>query len=433
MSFSRVIVGNFYSSHSYDRVSYNADSAVCIDHTGMIQQILSKTDPNFSKIIQTAKTEDRLTFLNTNEVLLPGFIDLHIHAPQWPQTGTGLDLPLKEWLNDYTFPLEAKYANHTFAKKVYSDLVSSLLAHGTTTAVYFGTMHVSANIELARQCLNFGQRAFIGQVAMDNPFETPDYYRDSSTSSSLSATMTFIQKLTELTGPSSRLVKPIITPRFVPSCTDDLLEGLGKLAHRFDLPIQTHCSESIWEHNYAISRFHKHDTAVLDHFGLLTDKAILAHGTQLDETDLQQISNAHAAIAHCPISNIYFGDGIFTAARAHRYQIDVGLGTDIAGGFSPSLYRNIQQSIMSSRQLPNQSENHLTTANAFYLATYGGAKSLGLKTGLIKPGYWADFQIVCLPDHNDRPASDNNQLERLLYATTANDIKSVYVAGQQVI
>ena len=121
--------------------------------------------------------------ISSHQYIIPGFTDLHIHAPQWPQLGKALDVPLEEWLQKYTFPLEAKYHDENFARMVYSDLVSSLLKSGTTTAVYYGTIHKEANRILADICLNKGQRAIIGKVVMDNPEECPEYYRDVSTQS----------------------------------------------------------------------------------------------------------------------------------------------------------------------------------------------------------------------------------------------------------
>jgi guanine deaminase len=106
-------------------------------------------------------------------VMIPGLVDLHVHAPQWPQLGTGLDLPLERWLFEHTFPLEARFADLDFARPVWSDLVDGLLAHGTTTAVYFATIDVAATTALAEAALAAGQRAYVGRVAMDHPDGTP--------------------------------------------------------------------------------------------------------------------------------------------------------------------------------------------------------------------------------------------------------------------
>jgi len=366
--------------------------------------------------------------------LLPGFTDLHIHAPQWPQAGLALDKPLNEWLNTYTFPLEAKFKDLTFAKKVYKSLVTELLANGTTTGLYFGSIHTDANLVLARICAQLGQRAFIGKVAMDNPEQTPAYYRDESSATALSETEKFIKAMFELQKQTQAELTPVITPRFVPSCTDETLSGLGKLAQKYNLPIQSHCSESIWEDQYAIDHFQLRDAQVLDKFGLLTDKAVMAHGTQLSDSDLALFNQKHTAIAHCPISNAYFGNSVMRVNDAHQQNVKIGLGSDMSGGFSPSIYRNMQQAIMSSQMLQDSGHEkaRITAANAFYLATIGGANALHIKSGQIKAGFKADFQIV--QDQYFDVSSNKPQeiFERLVYHTNKENIKQVYVSGKLV-
>lgn len=346
-----------------------------------------------------------------------------------------MDKPLNEWLQDYTFPLEAKYKDLTFAKDNYTTLVNELLENGTTTVLYFGSIHTDANLVLAKICRNLGQRAFIGKVAMDNPEQTPEFYRDSSSKEALEQTELFIKRLLEIKTKTNAELMPVITPRFVPSCTDETLLGLGSLAKKYDLPIQSHCSESIWEDHYAIERFNRRDSQVLDKFNLLTDKSVMAHGTQLSESDLDLFKKRNTAIAHCPISNVYFGNSVLPVKHIHDKEVTVGMGSDISGGFSPSIYRNIQQAVMSSQMLQDsgQRNSRISATNAFYLATIGGASALHVKTGQIKVGYKADFQIVT--DQYFKTMSNESQdiFERLIYHTTKSEIKEVYVSGKQVI
>ena len=181
-------------------------------------------------------------------------VDLHVHAPQWAQLGKALDAPLEEWLQKYTFPLEAKFADTGFARQVYASLVETLLANGTTTAVYFATIHVEASLALAEICLERGQRALVGKVAMDDPQQCPDFYRDAGASAAAADTRVFIERLAGLQQDGDRLVHPAITPRFVPSCTDALLQELGRIAHQTGCHVQTHCSESDWARDYVQER-----------------------------------------------------------------------------------------------------------------------------------------------------------------------------------
>ncbi|MBA1394419.1 guanine deaminase, partial [Lactobacillus sp. XV13L] len=190
-------------------------------------------------------------------------------------------------LNVYTFPLESKFQSSDFAKKVYENLVQELLAQGTTTALYFGSVHNAGNLELVKACLKYQQRGFVGKVVMDNPQQTPANYRDESAAQALTDTKTFINSVYELNKKARIAVTPVITPRFLPSCTSEALAGLGRLARQYNLPIQSHCSESDWENGYAIQQYHQRDTAVLDHYSLLTNKAIMPHGKILTEADLE--------------------------------------------------------------------------------------------------------------------------------------------------
>jgi len=216
------------------------DHVVSVDDTGHIVSIVAASPDSTVDVKLPAAT-----------VLLPGVIDTHIHAPQWPQLATGLDLPLRQWLLNHTFPLEARYVDGDFARSVWNHMVPSLLSRGTTTAVYYSSIHEEATMALAEACVAHGQRAFVGRVAMDHPDETPDWYRDGDASSAVAASQRSIEAIRSLTG-TTGLVRPIITPRFIPACTDALLTGLGGLAQATGELVQTHCSESDWEHQHVL-------------------------------------------------------------------------------------------------------------------------------------------------------------------------------------
>ncbi|MQS74875.1 guanine deaminase [Lactobacillus halodurans] len=422
------------SSATFDKADFTPETLTCVDQSGTIDRVISAADTDYQRVKQTAKNNGSLYQVPKGSYLLPGFTDLHIHAPQWPQAGLALDKPLNEWLNTYTFPLESKFKDLDFAKKVYQSLVKELLANGTTTGLYFGSVHTDANLILARICADLGQRAFIGKVAMDNKDQTPDYYRDDSSEAALQETERFIKEMLSLQKETQANLTPVITPRFVPSCTDETLLGLGQLAQKYDLPVQSHCSESIWEDSYAIDCFQMTDAQVLDKFNLLTDKAVMAHGTQLRDSDLDLFSHNHSAIAHCPISNAYFGNSVMRVNEANKRNVTVGLGTDISGGFSPSIYRNMQQSIMSSQMLEDSGTDNarLSADNVFYLATVGGAKALHIPVGQIKSGFKADLQIV-QDQYFDVFSNEPQEIfERLVYHTNKENIKQVYVSGKLV-
>ncbi|MCY9807382.1 guanine deaminase [Lentilactobacillus senioris] len=441
--YSQVIAGTYFTSKDDQTVQVGENTLICIDEQGQIVRIISDREPEFHSVRQTAADQNNLLQLAANERLLPGFVDLHIHAPQWAQAGLALDRSLNDWLNTYTFPLEAKFADDQFALTVYSSLVQTLLANGTTTALMFGTIYNSSNLILAQQAAKFGLRALIGKVAMDDPTQTPEYYRDESATEALKATREFIESMLKLQQQTRTTLMPVITPRFIPSCTNELLQGLGELAKQYDLPIQSHCSESDWEDQYVQERFGQRDAEVFDHFGLLTDQAVMAHGTQLTDGDLSLFRQRQAAVAHCPISNVYFGNAVFPTRKALQAGNQIGLGSDISGGFSPSLYRNMQQAVMSSQLLTDGVNNEMDSTKrgvpdsrismktAFYLATKGGAQALNLPVGAIEVGKQADFQVVKLTPALTAESIDD-EFERLLYQAERNSISWVMVGGEMV-
>lgn len=441
--YSQVIAGTYFTSKDDQTVQVGENMLICIDEQGKIVRIIAHSEPGFQQVRQAAAEQHHLLELAGNERLLPGFVDVHMHAPQWAQAGLALDRSLNDWLNTYTFPLESRFADDQFALKVYASLVQTLLANGTTTALMFGTIYNSSNLILAQQAAKFGLRALIGKVAMYNPTQTPEYYRDESATTALQATQEFIEAMFNLQQQTQTTLLPVITPRFIPSCTNELLHGLGELAKRYDLPIQSHCSESDWEDQYVQDRFGKRDAEVLDQFGLLTEQAVMAHGTQLTDEDLSLFRQRQTAVAHCPISNVYFGNAVFPTRKALQAGNQVGLGSDISGGFSPSLYRNMQQAVMSSQMLTDGVNSGLATGQrgapdsrismktAFYLATKGGAQALNLPVGAIEVGKQDDFQVVKLAPALTTESTDD-ELERLLYQTESKDISWVMVGGKRV-
>ncbi len=444
----QAVRGRALHAPAADRLEAFDDALIEVDAAGMIVAVQdARTEQGAARLAALA---DRVAVLPPGQVLLPGFVDLHIHAPQWPQRGTALDLPLEHWLGEYTFPLEARYADADYAARVYDDLVAALLANGTTTAVYFASLHLPATQILAETCLRRGQRALVGRVAMDHPEICPAAYRDDSAEQAEAQTRALIAHIRALPGNDPPLVWPAITPRFIPACTDDLLHRLGRLAAETGCHVQTHASESDWEHGHVRDRCGMTDAAALGGFGLLTRRTVLAHGNFLDDGDLRIVRDAGAGIAHCPLSNVYFADAVFPLRAALSRAVHVGLGTDIAGGASPSMLDAARHAVAMSRALdsgvdpalPRQTRGRgaarIGPVTAFWLATAGGGMVLDLPVGLFRPGYAFDAVAIDpqAPGSNfalTRGESAAQALERIVHLATRANIARVWVAGRAVI
>ena len=426
------------------------NALIAVDNTGQIAAVTSPGEPDYDKLEQTARDAGKLEQLSAEEYLLPGLVDTHVHAPQWPQLGKALDRPLDVWLQKYTFPLEARYADLEFAERVYENLVHTLIANGTTTAMYYATIHLEASKRLAQICLRKGQRALVGKITMDNPEQCPDYYRDASTRQGLDDTENFIEQVRGLPGNSNELVLPVVTPRFIPSCTDEMLQGLGEITRRADCHVQTHCSEGDWEHAFVLDRYGKTDTLSLDGFGLLTPQTVLAHCNFVDDADMRVIKEAKTGIAHCPLANLYFSNAVFPVRKALDKGLQLGLGTDIAGGANPSILHNCQMAVTASRAREDGVSQNLGPdergtsgaridfREAFWMATAGGGEALGLKVGKFVEGYAFDAIVVGtdVPDSNliiwEQMDTGDDVLQKIIYNAERQNIKQVWVQGKQV-
>jgi guanine deaminase len=434
--------------HAPQAVETLPHALILVDDTGTIRMVEPKVAADDPRLAHY-RAAGRLTALPDDQVLLPGLVDLHIHAPQFPQLGTALDVPLEEWLQAHTFPLESRYADPVFAEAVYTRLVETLLANGTTTALYFATIHLPATQRLAEICLARGQRALIGRVAMDDREQCPSYYRDASAEAAIADTRALIDFIRAMPGNARGLVRPVVTPRFVPACTDALLAGLGALAQETGCHVQTHCSESDWEHEHVRARCGCTDTEALDRAGLLGRRSVLAHGNFIEPADVARIRARGGAVAHCPLSNIYFAGAVFPLRRMLAEGLHIGLGTDIAGGASPSLFEAARQAVACARLLESGTDAgrppeergmpgaRIDVPTAFRLATAGGGEALDLPIGLFRPGYAFDAMAV----QSGRPdgavvfspeESGETILQRIVMGAGRGDIARVWVGGRLV-
>ncbi len=459
----RAVLGSLFHTPEYGSFELLERALVELDDAGFIERVTLPGDAGYDERVAAARAADELDpgsllELTDGRYGLPGFVDLHVHAPQWPEAGVALDEPLDVWLDQRTFPLEARVSDPFFAHGVSLDLAETFLSRGTTTALYFGSAHLEGSWGLARACTEAGQRAVVGKVVMDDPAANPAFYRDASPEQALADTEDFIAAVerhaarSAANDPRFPGLFPAVTPRFIPSCTEAALRGLGEIAAAHDAYVQSHCDESQWQSGVARERFGTSDAEALADFGLLKRKTIMAHGTFLLDGEAEIFRATGTALAHCPISNAYFGNAVCPVRRIHGQGVTIGLGTDISGGFSPSLYDNIRMAVMASRiledgvdaRVPSERRgagepSRISAVEALYLATKGGGEALDLPIGSFEVGRALDMQVIDLK----RPFADltgngvftspADQLERILYLATPENIRTVWVQGQQVL
>ncbi|OBA22970.1 Metallo-dependent hydrolase [Metschnikowia bicuspidata var. bicuspidata NRRL YB-4993] len=346
---------------------------------------------------------------STCTFLFPGFIDTHIHASQYPNVGIGSELPLLEWLKDYTFALESKFCGNQqdrlrFAREIYSKVIDKTLTNGTTCASYFTTVDTETTKVFADLLAQKGQRGMVGKVCMDYNQPFPSYAEPAAEClAGMHELIDHCEKINDNGQPQGALpmVKPIVTPRFAPVCLRDLMAQLGLLSREKGLPVQTHISENIDEIKLVREIFPEcaNYTSVYDTHGLLGPSTILAHAVYLDDQERQIIKQKQCSISHCPTSNSFITSGE-APVREYLYedQINVSLGTDLSGGYEQSILGVAKNLVMVSHHLTMGSEkdHKLSVADALYMATMGGAKAcnLELSLGSFAKGKYFDAQLI---------------------------------------
>ncbi len=367
-----------------------------------------------------------------DRLILPGLVDLHLHAPQYAFRGTGMDLELLEWLNERAFPEEMKYADPAYADAAYRIFADDLKNSATTRACVFATTHREATELLMNRLEETGLVTYVGKVNMNR--NCPDALREETQE----ALDTVERWLEEIRGKYTR-TRPIVTPRFVPSCSDSLLKGLGEIALREGLPVQSHLSENPDEITWVkeLCPWSECYGDVYDRFGLFGGgtATVMAHGVWSGEREVDLMAERGVFLAHCPESNMNLSSGIAPIRTYLDRGIHVGLGSDVAGGSSLSLFRAMRQAVQVSklyRRLVDENAWPLSASEAFYLATRGGGAFFG-QVGCFEPGW--EFDAVVLDDimgKDSQPLSVEERLERFIYLEEPSCPIAKYVAGEAV-
>ncbi|KAF8171999.1 hypothetical protein K438DRAFT_1852056 [Mycena galopus ATCC 62051] len=375
------------------------DYLLVTDSAGVITHFHPAQSPESQTVLQ--KSSECVT-LPSGTLIVPNFVDLHLHAAQFLYQGNGLDLPLMVWLNEYAYKAEERLdADPALARKVYARLAQRLIHNGTGTVLLFGTIKEETKC-VARSLFQpvLLDNGICGKLSMD--MSSRPSYQESSSETSLQAAHSFVEKCRGLTAslPShERLVEPVLTPRFVPTCSDQLLVGLGQMSATENLKIQSHLAEALDQVEWVRSERGAEDMDVFDRSGLLTTRTVQAHCTFLNVPSLKHIHSRGTAVAHCPLSNSYFSAEPFRLREALDEGVKVGLGTDIAGGYSLDLMSSMRHAVSVSRMREGSKQ---MIAESLYLATKGGATALGLTTGVFSVGTSFDAQEIRLFDSSSR-------------------------------
>ncbi len=368
-------------------------------------------------------------------LIVPGMTDLHIHAPQYPFRGLGMDLELLEWLDIHTFPEESRYKDLDYAEKAYGIFAEDLKQSATTRAVVFGTVHVPATGLLMEKLEDTGLVTYVGKVNMDQ--NSTDDLRETDAVTALDATAAWIEE----TKGKYRNTRPILTPRFAPTCSGPLMEGLGKLQREYGLPVQSHLSENLSEIEWVKELFPWSACYgdVYEHYGLFGGqvKTVMAHCVHSSDTEVELMKKKGVYVAHCPQSNINLSSGIAPIRRYLEEGIPVGLGTDMAGGANISMFRCMADAVGVSKlywRLADQGKRPLAMEEVFYLATKGGGSFFG-KAGSFEEGY--ELDALVLDDkgiRSTRTLGTKERLERCIYlAEEGKRLAGKYAAGKKVI
>lgn len=370
-----------------------------------------------------------------DSVIMPGFVDCHVHYVQSPMIGSFGDT-LLQWLNEYTFPTEAKYKEKVFADEVAKMFFKQVLQQGTTTANVFSTTFATSVDAFFEESERYNTRMITGKVFQDR--NLPDYLKDESAEESASIAESLLKKWHN----RGRQIYAII-PRFAPTSTEQQLTFAGEIYQRHldeGVVMHTHLNESVGEVAWVNQLFPQFDnyTDVYKAFGLIDRKSVLAHSCLMREEEWNTLHMAQCGCAHCPSSNLFLGDGEFKVWDAKNPQrpVRVGMGTDVGGGTNFSIPRQLNEAYKVSML----QRKNLSAVHSYYLATRGGAEALHLEhaIGSIKAGYEADIAVLDLKPSEFvewRMQFAKDVMDKLFVLQTLaldNMNKATYVAGKKV-
>jgi len=373
-----------------------------------------------------------------DRLLIPAMNDLHVHAPQYRNQGIAMDLELLPWLQKYTFPEEIKFADTGYAERMYRRFVRDLWRFGTMRSCVFATSHTDSTRVLMRLFQEAGMGALVGKVGMNR--NCPEGLSESVEEMVQGYEALITEALSLPTPPStlndSPLVRPIITPRFIPSCTSEMLHACGELAAKYQLPVQSHLSENkdeiAWVHQLEPESTSYGDA--YDRYGLFGQTpTVMAHCVWSEGEELELMKRRGVVVAHCPTSNFNVASGMAPVRRFLDEGLCVGLGSDISGGHDLSIFRMMVYAIQVSKMHYQQDHQRpfLTLSEAFWMATKSAGSFFG-RVGSFEPGYDFDALVIDDSDLNFDNYSLLHRLERYIYLGDDRQITHRFCRGKEI-
>jgi len=366
-----------------------------------------------------------------NRLLIPAMNDVHVHAAQYHNQGIAMDLELLPWLDNYTFPEESKFSDVDYAERIYRRFIHHLWRVGTMRATVFATIHTAGTRRLMELFGEAGMGALVGKVAMDR--NSP-----ATLSEPVGKAIEGMQQLAEAFADPDGLVRPIVTPRFIPTCTPDMLRACGEIARRYHLPVQSHLSENLSE--VALVRELEPESRgygdAYNRYGLFGQTpTVMAHCVWSDASERALMRQNGVMVAHCPTSNLNVSSGMAPVRTFLDEGIAVGLGSDISGGHDLSIFRMMVYAIQVSKMHYQRSDHamaFLSLAEAFWMATKVGGSFFG-KVGSFEQGY--DFDALVIDDHDLYPDDYSilQRLERFIYLGDDRQIVHRFCRGREVV
>ena len=369
-----------------------------------------------------------------DRLLIPAMNDMHVHAPQYRNQGIAMDLELLPWLQNYTFPEEMKYADTGYAERMYRRFVRDLWRFGTMRSCVFATIHTESTRLLMHLFQEAGMGAMVGKVGMNR--NCPEGLSE-KVEDMVDGYKELIAEFSVPDGQVTPLVQPIITPRFIPSCTPEMLRACGQLAVKYQLPVQSHLSENKDEIAW-VQQLEKESTSYGDAYNRYDlfgqTPTVMAHCVWTDGEELELMKRNGVMVAHCPTSNFNVASGMAPIRKFLEEGLRVGLGSDISGGHDLNIFRMMVYAIQVSKM--HYQQNHelpfLTLSEAFWLATKSAGSFFG-HVGSFEPGYEFDALVIDDSDLNHDNYSLLHRLERYIYLGDDRQIEHRFCRGQEIM